>query len=263
MRKSFIAKADSILEKWTICGSRFSVSDFDFTDSWFLYNVNTLEWIMKFSHDEHYNCYNPDGTAPKILPAEISNRTSEFLRAYMVIPSYLMFYRLIVLFGRISNEFSLHRDLWEFSLIHNESGTKMRIHDFRAGFRISFFKHQTFNQVFRNDLLEILNFLTLPFWLKPIIPPIYFKDFQFRLRIMKSNKLFFSLLSKMIKRTDVKHYRFVKINLRGDILKYFEIMEENDTFFESQKSPYLTTADFYCSANNYRMDDEQSMRFKV
>ncbi|KAF0990312.1 hypothetical protein HZS_2028, partial [Henneguya salminicola] len=238
MKKLMQNHVSNLTKKWKYPSTHTEIN-VDCGDISFMYNTTNLEWI-----------YSSKLPSTSLFSSEITN-TEEMpciIRSYMTIPSYLLLYRLLHLFGHPDVEPpNVSEMLWRLVLIHNKTNSLVFFQDYRAGMKFYFSKGKADeNLLFRYDLIELLNLLAFPFYRPEKINSHYYSYFSIRQNICKTSKTLRKYLYQCGKDHDG-----VNVNLEVLKKKYLKNINYSDILLNDSKIYYTYCANFYCYFKNY------------
>ncbi|KII74075.1 hypothetical protein RF11_00061 [Thelohanellus kitauei] len=199
MRVAFEEFEEYILEKWI---PHYSINHENYlldVEAHIVYNTETFEWVLTFDQ------ISADDLIDGRMHPDSPNRSEEYLsnekyiRSYVAIPVYLLLYRILLIFGKNTDIDSFGDNLWNLRILHKETQTLVEISDEHGFFKIDIFfinKNNYYNV--RDDLLELLNFLTLPFFPHKKLNVFNYTNYCFRPRFIRTHQLFMPFLKDRV-----------------------------------------------------------------
>ncbi|KII72879.1 hypothetical protein RF11_12345 [Thelohanellus kitauei] len=198
MQIAFEEREKYILEKWISPSSiDHQNSSFHF-EAYLVYDTETFEWVLKY--DPISTCKLIDDQIHPFHPNSSKEYQSneKYIRSYMVIPSYLLLYRLLLIFGKAA-QIDFRRDsLWSLSILHKATQTLVMISEDHAGYRIAIFVRNMTDYYFIDELREFLNFLTLPFFPHKKLNLLNYTNYYFRPRFTRTHQIVKPFLQDVI-----------------------------------------------------------------
>uniref|UniRef100_A0A7M5WW63 F-box domain-containing protein n=2 Tax=Clytia hemisphaerica TaxID=252671 RepID=A0A7M5WW63_9CNID len=163
LREVLFLRMSSIAQKWMKVSSRDHDMDigrhFDKNMELF-FNIHQLEWCFLDKRRGYLdNIY-----GRKSRKRTTSNNLEDFIRPYQVIPSCLLMYRFLCMFRSFAvpeTGLTFYR-IWRFRLKHIETGMVFELCDWKAASSSTFSNGRPNVGVFRDDALELLQFITHP-----------------------------------------------------------------------------------------------------
>ena len=167
LRENIFIKMANISQKWRQVNSRDyddsnQISRYYDKNMELFFNTKQLDWVFLDKRRGYMDKYSK--MYQKQRGAAIIDNMDSYIRPYQVIPSCLLMYRFLCMFRSFAvpeTGLTFYR-IWRFRLKHIESGLIFELCDWKAASSSTFSNGCPSVQSFREDALELLQFITHP-----------------------------------------------------------------------------------------------------
>ena len=179
LRQNMFGKIVDVAGKWLqVFAYEHDDNNYEFDKNAELYyDTVKLEWVFL----DRRRGYIGDLFPSQKLKTVRKNKKIRHIRPYQVIPSCLVLYRWLCLFGSFASAedgLTFYR-IWRFKLKHQATGMIFEIYDWKAAMNTTFSNGMPGNAAYRNDALELLDILAHPlFIMHPLGPQPVLNEFN-------------------------------------------------------------------------------------